>query len=185
MRLSLQPFPRCAWVKVPVTPLGYVLAVGKLWDQVPRFVPEEDFPVTVFVDLPEGDQQEGLQMLRAKSPGDPAPGGRVVDLAAAARRGAAVVRPGFLKEGVGMKKLGISLALAGCLSPLASQAEDYPYQILEQLHYQHLYRRQIQPQPQSQPVIQRFVSGNTVIACVTYWTGWQWATQCFTEGQNR
>ena len=64
MRLSLQPFPRCAWVKVPVTPLGYVLAVGKLWDQVPRFVPEEDFPVTVFVDLPEGDPQEGVALIQ-------------------------------------------------------------------------------------------------------------------------
>ena len=80
-----------------------------------------------------------------------------------------------------MKKIWLSLALACCLPPLASQAETSPYQTLEQLHYQHLYRRQIQPQI----YVKRFVSGNTVIACVTYWTGWQWATQCFPEGVNR
>ena len=82
-------------------------------------------------------------------------------------------------------KRAIVYLLSSILIFLAASAtaEDYPYQTLEQLHYQHLYRRQIQPQPQ--PVIQRFVSGNTVIACVTYWTGWQWVTQCFPEGVNR
>lgn len=64
MKLSLTPFRNSAWVRVPLTPLGYCLFVGKLYDQVPRFVPEEDFYVTVFVDLPEGDPDEGQMLIR-------------------------------------------------------------------------------------------------------------------------
>ena len=64
MKISLKPFPNSAWIKVPLTPLGYVLLVGKLNNQVPLFVPEEDFPITVFVDLPEGDPQEGVALIQ-------------------------------------------------------------------------------------------------------------------------
>lgn len=68
MKLSLHPFPQCAWIRVPLTPLGYCLFVAKLYAQVPRFVPEEDFYVTVFIDLPEGDPEEGLMLIRQHLP---------------------------------------------------------------------------------------------------------------------
>lgn len=64
MKLSLQPFPQCAIIKVPLTPLGYCLLAGKLDDQVPRFVPEKDFYVTVFIDLPEGEPEERLALIQ-------------------------------------------------------------------------------------------------------------------------
>lgn len=64
MRLSLQPFPCCAVVSVSLTPLGYVLLVGKLYDQVPRVVPEGNTVVPVYVDLSEIDPIEGMGLMK-------------------------------------------------------------------------------------------------------------------------
>lgn len=66
MRVSLtpfEPFEKCAWITVQVTPLQYVLFVGKLWDCVPPRVPTIDVEVDVFVDLPGGTPMEGLEWL--------------------------------------------------------------------------------------------------------------------------
>lgn len=65
MRISLAPFPGAAWVDVPVTPMGYVLMVGKFWDCAPGLVPSIDVSIRVFVDLPGRSPAEGLQWLES------------------------------------------------------------------------------------------------------------------------
>lgn len=66
MKLSLapfRPFDRCAWIKVPMTPLGYVLMAGKFYDCAPLVAPEIDTEIVVFVDLPGENSQDGLEWL--------------------------------------------------------------------------------------------------------------------------
>ena len=63
MIVRLRPFPRCLALHVALSPLDYVLFVGKLWDSVPKCVPETVAFVEVFIDAPSPDPAESLEWL--------------------------------------------------------------------------------------------------------------------------
>ena len=65
MIVRLRPFPQCLALLVALSPLDYVLFAGKLWDCVPKCVPETVAFIEVFIDAPSPDPAESLEWLLA------------------------------------------------------------------------------------------------------------------------
>lgn len=67
MRISFTPFAGAVAFQIPITQFEYSVFVGKLWGEVPRYLPEE-IVMEIFIDTPSDDLGGDLEYLAANIP---------------------------------------------------------------------------------------------------------------------